>query len=369
MGVVVLGTGRSGTSAIARAFVFAGYFAGDKENLAGANPSNPLGHYESRAILSLNEELLRDFGCGWWAGMPDKAEQEARRPELLPRLRKALSTIVAAAEGAPVILKEPRINPLLPLWQPVLDSALHPVLAVRDPLEVAASLARRDGTPFSHGLAAWEAHLTLVLDLFHGRDVTVAPYPAIATDAKMAEAIVEESGAWLRAPLVHAVRPADAAAAFDPDLHHERAGDSHEEHLTVHQLRLWEYLSSLPAGSARLEAPAAVRSPSEAARAAIRREGELVSLARRAKVQETRLREAADLIAALQQRARLAEERTCEVGKQAADAVRREAEAQAREGSAVTSLARYREEVESGLSWKVTAPLRAVRRGLAQRRH
>ena len=36
---------------------------------------------------------------------------------------------------------------MMPLWQPVIEGVLHPVVVIRDPVEIARSLRLRDGTP------------------------------------------------------------------------------------------------------------------------------------------------------------------------------------------------------------------------------
>lgn len=51
---------------------------------------------------------------------------------------------------------------LVPVWKEILarhDSAVRFVLCLRNPGEVAASLASRDGIPASQGLALWVEHL------------------------------------------------------------------------------------------------------------------------------------------------------------------------------------------------------------------
>ena len=175
-GVVVLGPGRSGTSAIARAFVRAGFFAGEEEDLLGPAPSNPLGHYEPVAVLRTNEELLERLGCAWWADAPVAEAQLPLRAEAVPRLEALVEQQLTAADGAPIVVKEPRINALLELWQPTLDRGLHPVIAVRDPLEIALSHTRLDGASIPHALAAWEAQSTAVLRWLDGRTATVVPF-------------------------------------------------------------------------------------------------------------------------------------------------------------------------------------------------
>lgn len=60
------------------------------------------------------------------------------------------------------VLKDPRICRLVPFWGGVLEefgAAPHYVLTHRNPLEVAASLHKRDGMPIGLGLLIWLRHL------------------------------------------------------------------------------------------------------------------------------------------------------------------------------------------------------------------
>src|SRR5262249_40931276 len=59
------------------------------------------------------------------------------------------------------VVKDPRICVLLPLWRNALtDIETDPrfVISVREPLEVAASLASRDGFSTAHSLLLWLKH-------------------------------------------------------------------------------------------------------------------------------------------------------------------------------------------------------------------
>jgi hypothetical protein len=56
------------------------------------------------------------------------------------------------------VLKDPRLSLLFPLWAPMLDVAgyrVAPVLALRHPAEVAASLKRRDNMPHEIAAPLW----------------------------------------------------------------------------------------------------------------------------------------------------------------------------------------------------------------------
>jgi hypothetical protein len=341
-GVVVLGPGRSGTSAIARAFVAAGFFAGEEEDLHGPARTNPLGHFESLAVMEVNEDLLARFDCSWWADAPSADEQLPHREEAAPRLQSVVDSLISSAGGAPVVLKEPRINGLLPLWWPVIDGVLHPVIAIRDPLEVALSHGEMEGTSTVHALAAWEAQMTTVLEQLEGEEATVSPFAQLISRDGTASEIVEAATSRLDSRRAAVVRPGDAGSALRPDLRTQDAARlDHADYLTRRQMLLWDHLRSLPVGRTRLTLPPELRTPSAAARETMRRESERV-----------RLVEAhARMVDALAQ----------------ADA--RAVELERRLQGEVASAARHAREladVRESASWKVTAPLRWAKRMLGR---
>lgn len=347
-GVIVLGTGRSGTSAITRAFVAAGYFVGREDEVLGPSSSNPHGHYEPMSVLGLNEELLADFGCDWWAQPPAEAEQLRRREEIEPRIAAVLRATMEAAGEKPIAIKEPRINSLLPLWGPLVEGLLHPVLAVRNPLEVAMSLASRDATPIAHGLAAWETQWTLVLGWLEGRPVTVAPYVELITQPQRSVEVVASASAHLAPGYRERVDAQAAAAALDPNLRNEVASAAAEEYLTGRQADLWGFLQGLPLGAGELRVPPSLRTPSAAALEGVNQEGERLGIAAKTAALEVQFGEVNARAEELERLLTATDERLAEAEEQAAAAA-------ARHQAEVAALT-------SSLSWRVTAPLRRLRR-------
>jgi hypothetical protein len=355
-GIVVLGPGRSGTSAIMRAFVAAGFYAGEDDELQGPNVGNPLGHFELLAILTANKEVLKRFDSSWWADAPAPEEQDRHRAEVTPRLRAIVDSLTAAAGDAPVAIKEPRINNLLPLWWPVIAERLHPVYAVRDPLEIALSHGARDDTSIVHALAAWEAQTTSLLRHLAGEEATIAPYAQLTTQSEVASEIVSATVARLRDRRAATVRPGSAGSALRSDLRHQNsAGLDHADYLTRPQIRLWEYVRSLPLGRVRLDPPEALRAPSPATRDAMRRQSERERLAQF----NGRLIEELD---GVHEREGELHRNLAEAGEQLADAI---ALAQ-REAAGADRSARELAAVRDSISWKATAPLRGIKRLLGR---
>ena len=155
---LVLGMHRSGTSATAQLLAKAG--AGLPEHLMPGDEHNAKGYFEPWRVAVMNGERLRAAGGAWddpfgypFRPHPDDALFRAQAAALL---REQFDL------NAAPLLKDPRVSVLLPLWRPVFDDAgLSPlcVIPVRDPLEVAGSLAKRDGFSRDKSILVWCAYM------------------------------------------------------------------------------------------------------------------------------------------------------------------------------------------------------------------
>ncbi|WP_162404130.1 glycosyltransferase [Pseudoxanthomonas jiangsuensis] len=144
--IIVLGMHRSGTSALAGTFDALGFSLGDELLPANAQ-ANPKGYFEHAQVVQVHERLLDALGMDWadprplpdgWLRHPAAREARTRVQALVGEL---------TADGAVAVLKDPRMCRFLPLWLEVLDTmgvAAHFAFIARHPLEVAASLRRRD---------------------------------------------------------------------------------------------------------------------------------------------------------------------------------------------------------------------------------
>ena len=164
--------------------------------------------------------------------------------------------LAEAGDGRPLALKDPRIGVLMPLWWPLLENVLHPVLVLRDPLEVALSLERRDQTALPVALAMWELNITRTLVRLNGEVVTIVRYREMVEAGAPAGHAVRDASRHLRPEVASAVRPDLASSAFDPELYRNRAEKlAGSRWLDEHQRRLSAYLDSLASGMIRLQAP------------------------------------------------------------------------------------------------------------------
>jgi hypothetical protein len=388
IGVVVLGMGRSGTSSVTRMLAGAGFFAGRQQDLMPAADANPTGHWENMNVWKANEQVLQRLG-GSWFDPPPATAQTAAGEWAVPLLRVEVERIAHQSNGAPIVIKDPRIGVMMPLWDPILRNRLHPIIVIRDPVEIAHSLLRRDGTPLPLGLAAWELHMTILLDHIQGRLVTVAPYARLVGDEQLAPSIVEAAAAHVDPELTESLRPAGAANALDPDLYRNRvAGSDHHQRLTSSQLELWRFLDSLTTGDQPIDVPDALRAPCGAAQESVRAETERVAseneraqLARDLEVQrEQNNALGSDLAAQHEQNSALMSDLTAErehngaLGDSLAGERQRSAnlsmnlQAERERAEAATESHAQAElwlaSIQSSASWRITRPLRAVKRYL-----
>ncbi len=147
---------RSGTSALTRTVNLLG--AATPQTLMGATSNNLRGHWESKPIVDLNDEILAACGHRWYSPQHITVcpSEVVRARGMWSRLRDTLESEFDGAST--VVLKDPRISRLVPLYREVLDElgyATEAVLTLRNPLEVAQSLARRDGMGSRRALSLW----------------------------------------------------------------------------------------------------------------------------------------------------------------------------------------------------------------------
>ena len=151
--LIILGSGRSGTSMFTGALANSGYYLGENPNYLGSNKSNPKGFFEDLEVNTINEDILkkslidipekirRSFFPGytfyrarWLSRMPlnyfPKSDKEIER-----RIVKVLS-------NDPFCLKDPRFSYTLPAWQNFLPENTRYLVVYRHPYLTARSILR-----------------------------------------------------------------------------------------------------------------------------------------------------------------------------------------------------------------------------------
>jgi hypothetical protein len=181
--ILVLSVPRGGGSALAGALAKAGAHPGT--NLVASAADAPSGNWECAPLVRLNDRLLLELSARWDSmaplsgGWPTLPAIQALRPE-------ASRAIAAELGGAKLaVLKDPRLCRLLPFWRDALAEAGYTVscvLMLRRPMEVAASLSRRNQFAPEKSLTLWLTHIADA-----ERDSRELPRATLTYDALLAD--------------------------------------------------------------------------------------------------------------------------------------------------------------------------------------
>jgi hypothetical protein len=219
----VLGMHRSGTSSFAGLAGRLGAALG--ADLLEANEFNPRGYGEHRGVVEIHDRFLAALGLRWDAG---------RRPgdfacEAAARARSELAALLGREfAAAPLFaIKDPRLCRLLPLWAPVLaelGEAPACVIVVRHPLEIAASLERRDGIAPARSHQLYLAHMLAAERETRGWPRSVVLYDELFADWRgVAKRVAAECG--LRWPRDLEAAAPEVESFLSGDLRHHRAAE------------------------------------------------------------------------------------------------------------------------------------------------
>lgn len=146
--ILIVGVHRSGTSALARVINLLGCAL--PRTLLPASVANETGYWESVPVSQLNDEILALAGSRW-IGWQQFREGWSEAPAMNELKTKALAILESEFGAAQLfVLKDPRMCRLIGFWREILeDFDARPVVAcpIRSPLEVAASLEKREAFP------------------------------------------------------------------------------------------------------------------------------------------------------------------------------------------------------------------------------
>lgn len=185
--ICILGMHRSGTSTVSRAINLLGAYLGEDEDLMPATTDNPEGYWERTDVFKLQDRLLSQLKRSWdtSAPLPDQwhLAEEVRpfREELRGLIR---NNLLGHALWA---WKDPRTCILFPLWKSILDELgveLACVLTVRNPLDVANSLRKRDGIALDKSYGIWFNYTLAALQAIQGIPSALISYDRFLEDSE-----------------------------------------------------------------------------------------------------------------------------------------------------------------------------------------
>lgn len=223
--IVVLGSHRSGTSAITRGLLALGVELGE-HLLPPVAGDNDKGYWEDADINELHNDLLAHLGVSW-SDLAWPSDSDLSREDLAPFKLRALEILRGKVGNRPVFgLKNPRISRLLPFWKEVfarLGREVAYVIAVRNPMSVARSIARdglRGDIPAEKAHYLWLAHMVPSVLGSTGSARVVIDYDRLLADPRLQLARL---AAALALPAASPLALAEYADGFlQTDLRHAR---------------------------------------------------------------------------------------------------------------------------------------------------
>jgi hypothetical protein len=144
--ILIAGVHRSGTSPLARVLNLLG--GALPKTLLAPNAANEAGYWESPLVNRLNNEILALAGSDWRSWQPLRKGWD-KDPAARPLKEQALAMLQSEfGDATLLVLKDPRICRLIGFWREVLEdfgARAVAVCPIRNPLEVAASVGKRNG--------------------------------------------------------------------------------------------------------------------------------------------------------------------------------------------------------------------------------
>ncbi|MDN7847516.1 sulfotransferase family protein [Burkholderia seminalis] len=178
--IVVLGMHRSGTSVLTRAMETIGADLGERL-MPPAAGNNDKGFFEDLDINQVNIEILHEAGFDWdtMASIDLSSIDEHRMDQLRANASRVLRT---KCDGKIFALKDPRIARLPQFWQPIfsaLPSRVVYAIAVRNPISVARSLSKRDNFAEEKSHILWLAYTVSALEMTASHPRTLIGYDTL----------------------------------------------------------------------------------------------------------------------------------------------------------------------------------------------
>jgi hypothetical protein len=177
--LIVTGSGRSGTSAVAKLLHDAGLSAG--RDLIAADEGNAEGYYEERALINLNQHILDACHLG-------ERFATATRAEVLASAEAWAADMRTLAVEATPAWKDPRFSWTLEAWLPLPPALPRVIVCLRSPAEVAASVMHYYGLVDDEARRsiehAWRAQYERLLEVIadYRLGATCVEYGALHAD-------------------------------------------------------------------------------------------------------------------------------------------------------------------------------------------
>lgn len=167
--ILICGMHRSGTSLTARLIESCGYHFGAQSEMMNKDIFNEDGYWERKDIVKLNSRLLSFYGSSW--DYPIEVPKESLREIAINNIGNFTlhAKNIISKMDYPFAIKDPRISITLPFWMELIENK-NIIIVVRNPIEVARSLARRNGISKNLGLMLWYKYYRCIYNYTNPED-------------------------------------------------------------------------------------------------------------------------------------------------------------------------------------------------------
>ena len=181
--ICISGMHRSGTSMITKLLIECGLYTGPKHKLIPPQPDNPMGFWENIDFVSLNDAILFRLGGGW-DFFPINIKPNWEKNHLFDKLKIKARELAELFKNFNLCgWKDPRSSLTISFWKDVFPE-LRVVLCLRNPLDVALSLQKRNNSSIPFGLNLWEKYNRQLISNVDFDRLVITHYDSYFNDAK-----------------------------------------------------------------------------------------------------------------------------------------------------------------------------------------
>jgi len=154
--VVIIGTGRSGTSLLVQLLLEMGMY--NQENFNNSSEEEPLGLFEDLEIVDLHKSMLSAVGVHAMTPHVGREFTVTEKKQFKEKIKNILSERILNAGDKLWGFKDPRTTLFLPIWLEVFNEmGIKPrfLLAQRNPVSVISSMMKQNENGQSFAELAW----------------------------------------------------------------------------------------------------------------------------------------------------------------------------------------------------------------------
>lgn len=245
-GIIVTGMHRSGTSAVSNFLHNLGVDAGDPDRLLGSARDNQEGFFERHDVMEINDDLLEHLNSSWdnpHASIIKKLSEIDIPLDLFNKMKGVLYAYESVDK--PFFVKDPRFCLTLSLWLKLWHDPII-IVCLRNPLEIARSLQKRNGFSVFKGLGLWENYFDILHNQFSQQKVVRVNFNLLVQQPDVVGRLLCIELEQLGVDGLE-YKSSVIGSTFNRSLKHEECSEQEmEEFLTIRQMDLWSTVKNDP---------------------------------------------------------------------------------------------------------------------------